>query len=255
MDGKILKANESYDKLPNTWVIFITSFDPFGEKRMVYTIKNRCVEVPDIEYEDGATTLFLYVTGESDDVSKDLKELLRYIRNTTPENAVNSKLKEIQEGIEYIKTESSVREAYMTLDEYIKSEVEEEVKAQVQEQVKKKVEEQVKKKVEEQVKKQVDAVRADAASKIADARADADNARADAAETKRKLLSAEAEIEELKAKLKKHLDSDNSPDIKQPILMMNSISCSRGLPASTATSGWPLFRSNLNHFKYNFPNQ
>ena len=80
MDGKILESGRLYDTLPNTWVIFITSFDPFSKGRMVYTIKNHCIEVPEMEYNDGATTLFLNITGVPKDVSQDIKELLAYIQ-------------------------------------------------------------------------------------------------------------------------------------------------------------------------------
>ena len=208
MDRKILKVNELYDKLPNTWVIFITSFDPFGEERMVYTIKNRCVELPDMDYDDGATTLFLNVTGKSEDVSQDLKELLVYIRNTTSENAVNPKLKEIQEGIDYIKAEPSVREAYMTLGEYIKSEVDEEV-AEIVAEVHAELDNA--RAEADNARAEADNARAEADNARAEAdnaRAEADNARAEAAavvaEVKSNLLSAEAEIEKLKAELKKY---------------------------------------------------
>ncbi len=125
MDGKILEAGKMYDGLPNTWVIFITSFDPFSEGRMVYTIRSHCIEVPEMKYDDGSITLFLNIMGESEDVSQDLKELLAYIRETSAEKAVNPRLREIQEGIDFIKTDPTVREAYMTLGEYIQYEREE----------------------------------------------------------------------------------------------------------------------------------
>ena len=40
IDINNLHASEKYKKLPQVWVIFITSFDPFGKNRLVYTIKN-----------------------------------------------------------------------------------------------------------------------------------------------------------------------------------------------------------------------
>ena len=49
----------------NVWVIFITSFDPFSKNRMVYTIRNLCEEDPEMEYDDGARTIFLNVKGEA----------------------------------------------------------------------------------------------------------------------------------------------------------------------------------------------
>ena len=192
MDGKILEAGESYDKLPNTWVIFITSFDPFTEGRMVYTIRNRCIEIPDLEYDDGATTLFLNVTGKSADVSQDLKELLAYMRDTTHAKAVNPGLKEIQEGIDQIKTEPSVREAYMTLGDYIRAE-REEAAAEAEEAM------------AEAEKAKVRAEKAEINANKAEVRANEAEVRANEAEARAN--KAEAEIEKLRAELKRYKES------------------------------------------------
>ena len=189
MDGRSLEAGKSYDKLPNTWVIFITSFDPFAEGRMVYTIRKRCIEVPDMEYDDGTTTLFLNVTGESTDASQDLKELLAYMRNTTHAKAVNSKLKEIQEGIDQIKTEPSVREAYMTLGDYIRAEREE---------------------AAEEAKAEAEKAKAEAAeakAEVEKAKAEVEKAKADAKKAQVEMEEAKAEIEKLRAELRKNRES------------------------------------------------
>ena len=59
-------------------MIFITTYDPFDRDRMVYTIRNCCVEEPDLPYEDGAETLFLYTKGTKGDPPQELRELLQY---------------------------------------------------------------------------------------------------------------------------------------------------------------------------------
>lgn len=43
-DVKLLKAGEKYKKLPNYISIWILSYDPFGQNRMLYTVKNFVVE-------------------------------------------------------------------------------------------------------------------------------------------------------------------------------------------------------------------
>ena len=184
MDGKLLETRESYINLPNTWVIFITSFDPFNADRMVYTARTQLLEVPDYPYDDGATTLFLYVNGKAGDPAQDLKELMAYMKETTPKNAVNEDLREIQKGIDYIKTDRTVREAYMTWGEYIKSEREEaaeEVRAQVL------------------AEAQVEIDKANARADAAEANADAANARADAAEATADAETARADAAEARA--------------------------------------------------------
>lgn len=63
IDAKGLKAGDNYHKLKNVAVIMIMPFDPFGMDRMVYTIRNICVEEPGMPYDDGAFTVFLYTKG------------------------------------------------------------------------------------------------------------------------------------------------------------------------------------------------
>ncbi|MDE6714486.1 MAG: hypothetical protein K2K20_12210, partial [Lachnospiraceae bacterium] len=87
--GKIaarsLNSGTDYDHLKNVVIIMIMSYDPFGQNRMVYTIKNKCVELPEMEYEDGASTLFLYTKGTEGIPSAALKQMLHYMEETTYE--------------------------------------------------------------------------------------------------------------------------------------------------------------------------
>ena len=85
---------------------------------MIYTIKNSCVEEPDMEYEDGARTMFLYTHGEkTEGVSEGLKQLLTFMEKTQRENAVNEDLKTIQNMVEEIKKNQEVSIEYMKIHE------------------------------------------------------------------------------------------------------------------------------------------
>ena len=70
IDGKLLRSGKRFRDLKNVYVIFILSFDPFGKDRMVYTVKNRCLEEPEMDYEDGATTLFFIQKGRRESSRK-----------------------------------------------------------------------------------------------------------------------------------------------------------------------------------------
>lgn len=78
-----LASGEDYSCLRNVVVIFITTYDPFGLDRMVYTVKNRCVEEPDMPYEDGTRTLYLYTRGTKGSYTEELKSLLCYMEKST----------------------------------------------------------------------------------------------------------------------------------------------------------------------------
>ncbi len=110
--GKIaarsLNSGAGYDDLKNVVIIMIMPYDPFGQNRMVYTIKNKCVELPEMEYEDGASTLFLYTKGTEGIPNAAVEQLLHYMENTTYENAVNEELREIHRMVETVKKDPEV---------------------------------------------------------------------------------------------------------------------------------------------------
>lgn len=113
IDSRSLKAGEDFGKLKNVYVIFICNYDPFGYDRIKYTIKNTCIEAPEMPYEDGAQTIVLYTKGKNGDISEELRQFLIYMENTTKENAVNEELKEIQEMVDTVKQDGGVSLAYM----------------------------------------------------------------------------------------------------------------------------------------------
>ena len=110
--GKIaarsLNSGADYDTLKNVVVIMIMPFDPFGQSRMMYTIKSKCVELPEMEYDDGASTLFLYTKGTEGIPSVALRQLLRYMEETISENAVNDELREIHRMVQTVKKDPEV---------------------------------------------------------------------------------------------------------------------------------------------------
>ncbi len=121
--GKIAARNLSsrvdYDTLKDVVIIMIMPYDPFGLDRMVYTVKNKCVEVPEMEYEDGASTLFLYTRGTVGIPSEAVSQLLHYMEDTTYENAVNKELREIHRMVETVKEDPEVTEMHIQMVEDI----------------------------------------------------------------------------------------------------------------------------------------
>lgn len=117
IDAKSLRAGSSYDQLKNVIIVMITPFDPFGRNRMIYTIRNRCVEDPDMPYDDGAVTIFLFTRGTYGIVSEELRQLLTYMEHTTRENACNDDLQEMHRMVEQVKQSEEVELSYMSMYE------------------------------------------------------------------------------------------------------------------------------------------
>ena len=117
IDGKSLNSGEHYHALKNVVIIMITPYDPFQLDRMIYTIKNSCVEEPDMPYEDGAKTLFLYTKGTKGDIPEELKQLLQYMEHTEDTYAINDNLKKLQKMVEVVKQDEEVSLEYMKIYE------------------------------------------------------------------------------------------------------------------------------------------
>lgn len=117
MDGEALKSGEGYRYLKTTYAIIITPYDPFEEGRMIYTVKNMCVELPEMPYEDGSRTIYLYTKGTKGNPPKELQELMRYMEDTKAEMAVNKTLRDIQQMVEKVKFDGEVSVGYMKVFE------------------------------------------------------------------------------------------------------------------------------------------
>ena len=114
IDSRSLKSGEDFGKLKRVYVIFICNYDPFSYDRVKYTIRNMCVEEPEMPYDDGAQTTVLYTKGtKGDDISEELRQFLNYMENTTQTNAVNDTLKDIQKMVDIVKRDGEVLLSYM----------------------------------------------------------------------------------------------------------------------------------------------
>ena len=100
IDSRSSESGEDFGKLKQVYVIFICNYDPFGYDRVLYTIKNRCLEEPEMNYDDGAETIVLYTKGTKGTISEELRQFLNYMENTDQNNAVNEDLKDIQEMVD-----------------------------------------------------------------------------------------------------------------------------------------------------------
>lgn len=117
IDADSLASGEDYGKLKNVIVIFICPYDPFQLNRMVYTIKSCCVEEPDLVYEDGARTIFLYTKGIKGNPPAELQRLLQYLEDSREENAKDADLMAIHQMVQKVKHDREVSLEYMKIFE------------------------------------------------------------------------------------------------------------------------------------------
>ena len=79
IDMDAMDKGHYYWMLGKTAIIFICTFDYFGEGRHIYTFHQRCDEDNAIRLQDGTTKVFLNACGTMDDVDDDLKAFLDYV--------------------------------------------------------------------------------------------------------------------------------------------------------------------------------
>ena len=94
-------------------IIVILPYDPFDKNRMVYTVQNQCVEDDTVEYDDGAKKIFLYTKGKEGNPSQELKDMLKYIEETTESNVTNPDIEKIHRLVKQVKSSEEVGINYM----------------------------------------------------------------------------------------------------------------------------------------------
>ena len=123
LDLDALVTGAGYENLPDTYVIFICDFDPFGDQMYRYTIRRRCDE-NDKCISDGQMTIYLSSKGTNySEVPEELVKFLKYVRR--PENSSGegeSFTDDVRRQVEAIKRDRSWEAKFMLLEEMMRDE-------------------------------------------------------------------------------------------------------------------------------------
>ena len=115
IDGRnVISGLEDFSKIHDIYVITITNFDIFGEGYMLYTFKNKCVELPELEYDDGITFMYFNTKGTKGG-SEAIRNMLRFIEDSTDENVVDEATREVAEYMHEVKASPEMESGFMTL--------------------------------------------------------------------------------------------------------------------------------------------
>ena len=122
--GKMEKGDDEYKHLPDLYVILISDFDLFGKDYMVYTFKHRCVELPEIPYEDGVNILYFNTLGTKGG-SQSIRNMLNYLQRSEVSSVVDNATAEIDGYVQDVRSNPEAEGNYMTMGDIIDREVEE----------------------------------------------------------------------------------------------------------------------------------
>ena len=92
IDTDHMNKTQSYRTLPDSTILFICTFDPFGKGFSRYTFGSRCEEDLSIVLNDGATRIFYNCCYDGDDIPDDLKKLYAYVETGKSESELTKRI-------------------------------------------------------------------------------------------------------------------------------------------------------------------
>lgn len=110
IDLNLIEKGTSYIELNKSFIIFICTFDPFGQGLYQYTFQNICVENSSIFLGDETTKLFFNTKGNLNEAPEKLKKFLHYIETKEATDIFTQKL---DAEVEHIKSNETWRREYM----------------------------------------------------------------------------------------------------------------------------------------------
>ena len=115
MDIDALAKGEDYDRLKNTYIIFVCLFDPFGRERQRYTFVKTCMEENDIRLDDGSVVLVLTDNPGEPEIEK----FYRYLKNSTDEEAESSEsefIKQLNRQVQKVRYDRKTEVEYLNFE-------------------------------------------------------------------------------------------------------------------------------------------
>jgi predicted transposase/invertase (TIGR01784 family) len=120
MDMDLLVKGYEYAELPDSYVIFLCDFDPFGEGKYRYTFRTACEETEEVSLKDGRCIVFLNTRGKNvEDVPKELVSFLRFVHADLKESQKDFEddyVRQVQKSVTHIRDSREMEERFMLLE-------------------------------------------------------------------------------------------------------------------------------------------
>ena len=93
MDSSSLERGaKDYRKLPDSYLIFITRYNPFGGDHVLYKMKTLCVDDPNVPFEDGAWKIYLCLYGKRDNTPIEICRFIDYLKGNEPSDDLTKRI-------------------------------------------------------------------------------------------------------------------------------------------------------------------
>ena len=112
MDMELLLKGCEYAELPDSYVIFLCDFDPFGKGKYRYTFWTACEETEKASLKDGRCIMFLNTRGENaEEVPKELVSFLKFVHADLKESQKDFQddyVRQVQKSVTHIRESLSL---------------------------------------------------------------------------------------------------------------------------------------------------
>ncbi len=126
MDMELLAAGTSYEELPDTFVIFLCDYDPFGRGLYCYTCGMQCKEDASVECDDGCQTIYLSTKGKNTEkIPESLVRFLKFVAADMEQSESDFEdefVGQLQKAIHNVKESREMGECYMIFEEMMRDE-------------------------------------------------------------------------------------------------------------------------------------
>lgn len=110
IDISVLNPGDDYNKLRNSYIIFICNYDPFEQNRYIYTFENTCREDPELKFGDESYKIVVNTKGCKGEISEELKEVIMYL---DLEKVTGGFSRELDDAVKSVKDNEANRLEYL----------------------------------------------------------------------------------------------------------------------------------------------
>ena len=119
IDLDYLEKGKEYKELPDSYIIFLCTFDLFEKGYHKYSFIPKCREDEELELKDGTDRIFICAGGDKDDVSEEMRCFIDYLTGNTAKSDLTTRIEsKVKEAIE----KRLWRKEYMTYKEHMDQE-------------------------------------------------------------------------------------------------------------------------------------
>ena len=119
IDANLIEQGTTYDKLLDSYVIFLCTKDPFKKGNYIYKFKSMCENEKDLCENNGRYNIYLNTKGTNGDINLDLELLFEYINGGTSaigKKTNNELVNLIDDYVVEFNSSNTWRKGYMTLE-------------------------------------------------------------------------------------------------------------------------------------------